>query len=412
MIPFAVPLSNAGRPSADLFQPISYATGFHVSDFLYIDTAPALGALVSRLRGSEWLALDTEFMREKTYYPQLCLIQIAAPDGTMACVDPLALDSLDPLAGLLFDPAVTKVFHAGRQDLELFYHIYGRVPGPVFDTQLAASLAGFKDQPGYATVVRELLDVHLEKAHTRADWSRRPLPSEVLAYAVDDVRYLGSVYRTLRERLAEHGRLHWLDDEHNLLADPDTYRPNPDTAWLRVKGTQKLKPRQRGALALLAGWREEQAMRRDRPRKWILGDDILLDLARRLPVNRADLEATRGLNPDLARREGDRVLALIEQARQGPGIREQKKGARLTSAQEAMADAVMALIRLVGEGQAISPANLVTRKDLDRLVQGKRDIPLLRGWRRQAAGNEVLALLEGRTALGIEGGKLVILRGD
>ncbi|MGH8561939.1 MAG: ribonuclease D, partial [Nevskiales bacterium] len=190
-----------------------------MTDSLYIDTPAALDDFCAQLRGRDWLAVDTEFIRERTYYPQLCLVQVS--DGeTQACIDPIRLKDLGPLLALLYDPAVTKVFHAAGQDLELFYHLTGKVPGPVFDTQLAATLAGFGDQIGYARLVQDILGVELDKAHTRCDWSRRPLAEAELAYAADDVRYLCQVYDRLCTELKKRGRLDWLAADFAAMTDP------------------------------------------------------------------------------------------------------------------------------------------------------------------------------------------------
>ena len=194
---------------------------------LYVDSPAALGDLCNRLAGAEWIAVDTEFLREKTYYPQLCLLQVGTPAVT-ACVDPLALTDLGPLLDLLYDPAIAKVFHACHQDLEIFYNLRGSVPGPVFDTQIAAPLLGHPEQMGYAGLVEALLGVTLEKAHARADWTRRPLPESQLRYAADDVIYLAQLYPVLRAELAKHGRLQWLADDFAALGDPERYASHPD----------------------------------------------------------------------------------------------------------------------------------------------------------------------------------------
>lgn len=245
-----------------------------------IEDNEQLAALVARLRDGEWVALDTEFMRERTYYPQLCLIQIAGPNE-LACVDPLALDDLEPLTALLTDTSVTKVLHAAVQDLEILWQTTGALPEPVFDTQVAAALLGYPDQIGYATLVASMLGHALDKAHTRTDWSQRPLAAEQVAYAADDVRYLAELYPRIREQLAKRGRLEWVNAESETLADPARYTPDPGQAWKRIKGVDKLRPAQQQALARLAQWRETTAMRRDRPRRWILKDDVLVQLARK-----------------------------------------------------------------------------------------------------------------------------------
>jgi len=245
-------------------------------DYLWIETADALQALCTRLATSEWLALDTEFMRERTYYPKLCLVQVATPQ-VVACVDVLALTSLEPLLTVLDDTRILKVMHSARQDLEMFFNLNGQVPAPLFDTQLAASFAGFPDQAGYATVVQGVLGVNLEKSHTRADWTRRPLSPAVRQYAADDVRYLREIYPRLKHKLETGQRLDWLQAETARLMDPATYRPDPDNVWQRLRGLQRLKSRQLAAVKALAAWRERTAMQSDLPRQWVLKDEVLID---------------------------------------------------------------------------------------------------------------------------------------
>ena len=235
----------------------------------YIDSAPELARFCLQLSGADWFALDTEFLREKTYYPKLCLLQVATPDS-VACIDPLALDTLDPILDLVFDPGITKVMHSARQDMEIFYHLRGAAPGPVFDTQVAALLLGYPDQIGYGNLVSEVLNVRLEKLHTRADWSIRPLTQDQVSYAADDVIYLVDVYLNLRNRLVERGRLEWLDEDFARLSSDALYSNPPEDAWLRVKGGNRLKGAALAVLQALAGWRETLAQQRDRPRGWIL----------------------------------------------------------------------------------------------------------------------------------------------
>ncbi|MFW2134544.1 ribonuclease D, partial [Ectothiorhodospira haloalkaliphila] len=249
----------------------------------FIDQPEALKAFCERLKGVDWFALDTEFIREKTYYPQLCLIQVATPEE-VACIDPLNLEDLSPLTHLLFDPNITKVLHAASQDLEIFFHQQGRVPGPIFDTQVAASLLGHGDQVGYGKLIQLVLGVELEKGQSRTDWAQRPLETIQLRYAADDVHYLARAYPLMRQALEDNGRLAWLEDDFQRMQDPRTYQPDPETIWRRLKGINTLRGEQALAVARnLARWREQEAMRLDRPRRWLLQDEVILDLARRKP---------------------------------------------------------------------------------------------------------------------------------
>ncbi|MGB9429211.1 MAG: ribonuclease D [Gammaproteobacteria bacterium] len=374
-------------------------------DYLWVETGEALGSVCARLQNSGWLALDTEFMRERTYYPQLCLVQLATPE-LVACVDVLAIKSLDPLFALLQNPALTKVLHSARQDLETFFHLGGRIPAPIFDTQLAASFAGFPDQAGYANVVQGLLGVNLEKGHTRADWSRRPLPEAVLQYAADDVRYLREIYPLLKHKLEVQGRIKWLETETARLTDPATYRPDPDTAWQRLRGLHRLKGRQFAAAKALAAWRERQAMSNNLPRQWVLKDDVLTDLARQLPRDPEALHSIRGMQESAVRKYGEELLALINTVEGG-----EKPAAapeRLTSHDDALVDALMAVLRIQGAEAGVSPAQLATRGELEQLVRGQRDLEILCGWRLETAGRALLEMLEGKTMLTVNGGALEI----
>lgn len=374
-------------------------------DYLWIENAEALQALCAQLSASEWLALDTEFMRERTYYPKLCLVQIATPQ-VVACVDVLALASLDPLLAVLDDTRILKVLHSARQDMEMFFYLNGQVPAPLFDTQLAASFAGFPDQAGYATVVQGLLGVNLEKNHTRADWTRRPLPPAVRQYAADDVRYLREIYPLLQQKLANQHRLDWLDAETAHLTDPATYRPDPDSAWQRLRGLQRLKSRQLAVAKALAAWRERTAMQTNLPRQWVLKDEILTDLAKQLPTSEEALRSIRGLPESMLQKHSEEWLGLITSARG-----EAKPAAlppRLSAAQEALVDALMAVLRLQGAAADVSPVQLASRGELEQLVRGERDVPVLQGWRLETAGRALLEFLEGKTVLAFKSGALEI----
>lgn len=290
-------------------------TQITMNDLLYLVDQPALVEFCTGLRGASWLALDTEFIREQTYYPQLCLIQVASTDQ-IACIDPLALPSLDPLLEVLYDPTVTKVLHAAYQDLEIFYYLRGSVPTPIFDTQLAAAALGYGNQMGYANLAQQMLGVELAKIHTRVNWRQRPLAPEWLAYAADDVRYLRDIYRQQQAMLTARGELEGLAGSFAALADPARYQPQPQEAWQRIRDHQRLRGGpQQAALQALAAWREEQAIRDDRPRRWILHDGPLLDMARYMPADLESLAQIHGLPPATLRRHGRTLLALIAAAR-------------------------------------------------------------------------------------------------
>ena len=367
---------------------------------LYVDTPDTLITLCERLAGTPWLALDTEFIRERTYRARLCLIQVASAE-LVACIDPLALPDLDPLRELLSAPDTVKVLHAAHQDLEIFHQLFGAVPAPVFDTQIAAALLGLGEQMGYGRLVAELLGVELEKGHARTDWAQRPLDPEQVSYAADDVRYLGEIYLEQRERLAALGRSDWLDEDFRRLSDPASYALDPQTQWTRLRGIQHLRGRQLCAAQALAAWREELAQQADRPRRWILADEVLVDLARRMPCDTAALGRLRGLPERTLERHGSAILELLEQARARPEEDCPQPAERLvlTPDQEALADLLMATLRIEAGRQHIGPAMLATRRELERLASGADDLPVLRGWRAKLVGDTLLAVRRGEHGL-------------
>lgn len=376
---------------------------------LYIDSTSGLQELCATLQRHPWLTLDTEFIREKTYRPRLCLLQVANPE-VVACIDPLAVTDLTPLLDLLYDPHITKVLHAARQDLEIFYELRGQLPQPIFDTQIAATLLGQGDQIGYAALVLEELGIPLDKGHARTDWCQRPLDEGQLSYAADDVRHLREVYQRQQQRLEAMGRLEWLTEDFNALTDPDLYRNHPERAWQRIKGANRLKGVQLGVLQQLAAWREERAQQLDKPRRWIVGDDQLLDMARLMPQQQNQLDRLRGLEEGTKRRYAEEWFKVIAAAKQLP--REawpvMKEGPRLASSQEPVVDALMALLREYCDMAQVTPAAVASRRDLERLVLGDREVPLLHGWRYAIAGEQLSAFLRGETAIAVTQGRLVM----
>jgi ribonuclease D len=376
----------------------------------YIDTPSSLDAFCQQLGAAAWIALDTEFLREKTYYPKLCLLQIATPD-IVACIDPLALDDLTPLLAIIFDEGVTKVMHSGRQDMEIFFNLHGKPPSPVFDTQIAALLLGYADQIGYANLVREMLGVELDKLHTRADWSQRPLSAEQLQYAADDVVYLVEIYRKMTAQLAAMGRLAWLSDDFKRLASPELYGNPPEQAWLKVKGGNRLKGANLSVLQALAEWRETTAQQKNRPKGWILRDDALIDIARHRPTSLEALGKIRGLSEGLVRNSGKMLVELVKDASDRPPVPFPDSGRRIkpTADQNALVDVMMALVRMSGELHNLNPAVLASRKQLEQLVQGDTDISLLQGWRKKFVGETLLRFLSGDLHLSVSDGKLVVV---
>ncbi len=366
----------------------------------FIDDTSALTTFCDAIADSPWLAVDTEFLREKTYYPQLCLIQVATADH-IACIDPIALEDLNPLIDIFYRPDVTLVFHAARQDLELLYLLTGKLPANLFDTQIAASVLGYGDQIGYGNLVKQSLDVELEKAHSRTDWSQRPLDAGQIDYAADDVRYLRDVYHLLLKQLNEKQRLSWLQEDFNTLSNTDTYEPSLNDIWKKIKGAGRLKGPALVILQQLAIWREQRALKTNRPRRWILKDEVLLDLARLSPSATNKLTQIRGLEPGTIERHGQHLLDVIAKAKTidralWPTI---KKPTLLTPQQDAIVDAMMALLRQFCHEQDIAPSAVASRKDIERVVSGDDSVSLLQGWRNELIGHQLRAFLDGKLTI-------------
>ena len=377
-------------------------------DTLYIDTPGSLDDFCSQISKVDWIALDTEFLREKTYYPKLCLLQIATTD-IVACIDPITLQDLSPILDVIYDPGITKVMHSGRQDMEIFFNIQGGPPGPVFDTQIAALMLGFTDQIGYANLVHEMLGVTLDKLHTRADWSLRPLSADQLKYAADDVVYLADIYQKMTGQLTAAGRLQWLSEDFDRLASPALYGNPPERAWLKVKGGNRLKGSSLAVMQALAQWREATAQQKDRPKGWILRDDALIDIARHRPASLQALQKIRGLSEGLVRNSGSTLVKLVCDAtnKQPQAFPDTGKRTRLTPDQGALVDVMMALVRLGGEENNLNPAVLASRKQLESLVCGETGIDVMKGWRKNLVGERLARFLAGDLNLSVDDGRLV-----
>ncbi len=366
------------------------------ADVHYVETPDGLDDLRKRLAQATSVAVDTEFVRERTYYPRLCLVQLAV-DDTIWCVDPIALDKLDTLYQTLAAPDCVKIFHAARQDLEIFYNAYGDVPTPLFDTQIAAALLGRPDQIAYAGLVRELCGVELDKSSSRTDWSRRPLSTRQLDYAADDVRYLGTMRRQLEQELNASGRTAWFAEECERLSEPKLYRADPAEAWQRMKGLDKLDAAEFARVVALAAWREETAKARDLPRGWILKDDRVLALARELPRTLPALGATTGIAPGLVRRYGTRLLELLDAATPREDLPPPVKP-RLTGAGKKLLDRLLKeLTALCGE-LGVSMSLVATRREMELAIGRRRDIRLYEGWRETLFGAYVREEVEAHGA--------------
>ncbi len=366
----------------------------------YIDTPEKLQHLCQLIKKESWIALDTEFLREKTYYPRFCLLQIATPKW-QACVDPIVLPDLTPLFDEIYRQDLLKVLHSCRQDFEIFYQITGKIPGPVFDTQIAAPLLGFQENPGYAMLVSSFLNINLNKAHTRTDWSVRPLSEDQIQYAADDVIYLCQVYQKMTEQLAELGRLDWLQQDFAWLTKPELYQVQPEDAWLRIRGKNKLTGRQLSIVQALAMWREETAQRLDKPRNWLMRDDMMLELAKLQPENVSEMASIRNINDSLVKRHGKVICQLIAEAKTQPPkpLHEKGRPPKKTAQQEAILDILTAIVRIRADENSLNPIILASRKELEKLLYGDEDAAVLQGWRRNMVGKELQGMLNGELSL-------------
>ena len=352
----------------------------------------ALEGLAASIAAEDVLGIDTEFMRETTFFPELCLLQLATP-ARIFCADPLvAEDTSIDLTGFWQTLANRRwVVHSARQDIEVFHRTAGVMPRELFDTQVAAALLGYAPQLGYAAMVAELFGVVLAKSHTRADWRRRPLPPEYLAYAAEDVEHLLPACEILTERLAERGRLEWARQDSMDLLDHSLYAANPAAAVDRLKGARNLRGRARRAAARLAAWREEQALRQNRPRQWILKDAALLEVAVAAPASTAELSRIPGLPPKTARRAGRALLAIVAGAKRGDD--DYEPPARPDESAKALLKEMQNRVAATAAQLGIVPEVVAPRKELSEALAGSRELRVFRGWRREVIGEELLALL-------------------
>ncbi|MEQ8813335.1 MAG: ribonuclease D [Thalassobaculum sp.] len=362
----------------------------------------SLSALCDRLASERYVAVDTEFMRDKTYYAKLCLVQLAGAEE-VAAVDTLApgLD-LAPLYALMADPNVLKVFHAARQDVEIFVHQADAVPAPLFDTQIAGMVCGFGDAVSYDRLVRGLTGVRLDKTSRFTDWSHRPLTTRQVDYALADVIHLRPAYERLHKRLEKTGRLEWLSEEMAVLTDPKTYRVAPEDAWRRLK-IRSTKPKFLTVLRELAAWREREAQQRDVPRNRILRDDALVDVAAQLPQSPEELARSRAFNRESSSgKTGRAILEAVERAlalpkEDWPTLPEQ---ADTPQGRQPVADLLRVLLKIKCEESDVAPKLIASSDDLDAIAASDdADVPAMRGWRREVFGEAALAVKHGRLGM-------------
>jgi ribonuclease D len=374
-----------------------------------------LAALCDKLRAEPFIAVDTEFMRERTYWPILCIVQLAGIED-VAIVDAEAPDlDLAPLGALLADANVVKVFHAARQDIEIFVQRFGAVPASLFDTQIAAMVAGYGDQVGYDQLVSSITGQSIEKAHRFSDWSARPLSAAQLTYAAADVTYLRIIYEKLRQRLQKDGREEWVREEITILNDIATYRPDPAQAWERLRPRSSNR-RYLGAVRQLATWREIEAQRHDIPRQRLIRDETLLEVAAMLPRDAEALARARGLTKGFA--EGKTGAGLLEAVAAAKAIPEddlpEATAARVgPKPSPGLVSLLKVLLAAACETHHVAPKLVANSEDIDRLAsEDEPDIAALHGWRRRVFGEDAQRLKAGKVALTTDGRRVKLLAVD
>ncbi len=377
-----------------------------------LTTSKEVKALCQRLGKAEFVTVDTEFIRESTYWPQLCLIQVAGPDEA-ACIDPL-VEGIDlaPFYDLLMNPAVVKVFHAARQDLEIFDHRMGKLPEPLFDTQIAAMVCGFGDSVGYDNLIQKICGIQLDKSSRFTDWSRRPLTPKQIEYALNDVTHLRVAYTKLREMIAESGRGHWLAEEMAVLTDVKTYRTEPDEAWMRIK-PRTTKPRFLAILKEVAAFREREAQSRDLPRGRILRDEALEEIAAHPPTTVEDLARIRGVSKNWAEgKMGQQLLKAVADGVAMPAEQAPKLPSRahIGNYSHATVELLKVLLRHICDDGNVAPRLIANTSDLEAIAASdKAETPALTGWRREIFGEQALALKNGKLALSVKKGKIQLI---
>jgi ribonuclease D len=378
-----------------------------------VETTADLKVLVDELKGAPYLALDTEFMRDSTYWPILCLLQIAAP-GIAAIVDPLA-DGIDlaPFFTLMKNPRIVKVLHAGRQDIEIFWHKGRVIPDPLFDTQIVAMVCGFGEAASYETLARKVAHVQVDKSARFTDWARRPLTKRQLEYALADVTHLRTIYEALSAQLAKNKRASWVAEEITALKNEELYALDPAHAWKRLKPRTGNK-RFLAALAAVAAWREREAQTRDIPRNRVIKDEVLLEIAAQPPDSAEALERIRAVPKGFAAsRMGKSLLEAVTESRDAlpPEVAEQpERKRRRREPSPAAVDLLKTLLRLRAEDAGVAPRLIANADDIERLAAGEDEgVAALHGWRGEVFGKDAVALRKGSLAIALEGGEAVVV---
>ncbi len=376
---------------------------------MYISDLDTLAAFCERASRAKVIAVDTEFLREKTFYPKVCLIQLATPSESVA-VDPILIDDLSGLRRLFEDTRITKVFHACTQDLEVILHDLGCVPRPIFDTQLAAAFLGRRQQIGYGALVESCCGVRLPKAESLTDWSRRPLDEDQLKYAEDDVRYLPGIYEQMVSELVRLDRLSWLAPEMERIADPDHFSRPPELAFRHLKRSGSLTRKQLAVAREVCAWRDGVAARRDIPRKWVVSDEVVVEACKRVPRSTDRLKRIRGTEQLSAKDAEGMVRAVRRGADCAPELYPKVNRRERPSAEtESIVDLMYAMLRLVSDKSGVATQLIATRDDLLDFVNHRDSSPLSSSWRYELAGRSLEGLLDGRVGLTVKDGKVETL---
>ncbi len=377
-----------------------------------ITTTAKLKEFCDRAVKSSYITVDTEFVRETTYWPKLCLIQVGL-EGEAAAIDPLVkgLD-LTPFLDLLQNANVIKVFHSARQDVEIFYHLTGKIPTPLFDTQIAAMVCGFGESIGYDILVQKYAKVSIDKSLRYTQWAQRPLTEKQLAYALGDVIYLRPIYEKLYSKIIESDRLHWLEDELSILKDPTTYAIDPYAVWQKLR-VRSPRPRLLAILREIAAWREITAQARNVPRGRIIRDETMVELAAVSPRSVEEMRRMRGISPALLEgSEGQHILSLIEKAHSlpledCPQVR--REGGAIPGA-SALVEMLRLLLKIKAEKYHVAQKLIATSLDLEEIARSENtDVPALQGWRYEIFGKAALALKSGKVAIGIKDHKISLI---
>lgn len=369
---------------------------------MLIDRTDDLAAFCQRLKSAPYVTVDTEFIRERTYWPQLCLVQLAGPDEAY-CIDPLAEGiDLTPLFDLMADSSILKVFHAARQDLEIFLHLNDSLPTPLFDTQIAAMVCGFGDSVGYQTLVSRLTNQKIDKTMRFSDWARRPLSEKQLAYALSDVTHLRVIYEKLQGMLKANGRESWLTEEMKMLTSPETYRIEPQDAWRKIKSRSKNK-RFLAILQSLAEWREEQAKRTDQPRRRVIRDETLLEIAASRPKTPEELAKTRNLSDSMA--FGKLGTAIIKAVKKGIDCPKDDWPSYPSKPSRppglgAVEDMLRLLLKITCDGHDVAQKLVASADNIEAIAaDDNADVPAMKGWRYELFGKDALRLKHGEICL-------------